>query len=175
MSKKKGLVMVYTGNGKGKTTAALGLAVRAVGHDEKVIIIQFMKGNRNYGEIKALEKYLPIEIIQSGRDEFVNKNNPEQVDVDLAHKAVEMARSVLKEKQVDLLILDEINVALDFNLISKEDVLELIDLKPETTDLVLTGRYAHPDVIERADLVSEVKEVKHHYQKGVPAQTGIEF
>lgn len=171
---KVGLVQVYTGNGKGKTTSALGLAMRAVGHGFKVIMIQFMKGRVNYGELESARR-LGIEIVQFGRPTFVNKENPDPIDVEEAHKALSFAKEVLKKGDYDMVILDEINVALDFNLIPLKDLLELIDSKPDSVELVLTGRYAHSKVIERADLVSEVIEVKHPYMKGVEARKGIEY
>jgi len=171
---KLGLVQVYTGNGKGKTTSALGLAMRAVGHGFKVIMIQFMKGKVNYGELNSAKK-LGIEIIQFGRPTFVDKDNPDPIDIEEARKALSFAKKILKEGKYDIVILDEINVALDFNLISLEDVLDLIESKPESVELILTGRYAHAKVVERADLVSEIIEIKHPYMKGVEARKGIEY
>lgn len=172
---KRGLLLLYTGNGKGKTTAALGLALRAIGHGQKVFMIQFMKSNSNYGEIQA-SKYLPnFTIIQKGQDKFVKKGNPDPLDIKLAEEGLELAKEVLQKGEHDLVILDEVNVAVDFGLLKEEDVLSLIDLKKHHTTLVLTGRYATEKLISMADMVSEVKEIKHHYEKGVPAQEGIEF
>ena len=175
MKSKKGLVLVYTGNGKGKTTAAFGLALRAIGHGEKVYMIQFMKGSPDYGEVQAA-KYLPnFQLVQKGRDCFVRKGSPAPEDLKIAREGIELARDVISSGEYDLVILDEINVAVDYGLIPEEEVLNLIDLKPERTTLVLTGRYATEKLMEKADMVSEVKEIKHHYKKGISAQAGIEY
>ncbi|MGE5653757.1 MAG: cob(I)yrinic acid a,c-diamide adenosyltransferase [Bacillota bacterium] len=171
----KGIVQVYTGDGKGKTTAAFGLAVRAVGHEKRVIIIQFMKGDASYGEVKAVRKYLPIRLEQTGTPNFVDKDNPAEDDLAEAKRGLELARQVMASGEYDLVILDEINVAMDFNLLSVESVLELIRQRPARVDLVLTGRYAPQSIREEADLVSEVMEIKHPYMKGIPAREGIEF
>lgn len=172
---KRGLVMVITGDGKGKTTSAFGQALRAVGHGYKVCIIQFMKG-RKYGEILAAEKYLQdITIIQSGLDSFVMRSNPSPVDIDLAKQGLEKAKEVVQSKKYNMVILDEINVAVDFNLISEEEVIALIKEKPVELDLILTGRYAAKKIMEIADMVSEIKEVKHHYNAGIKGREGIEY
>jgi len=168
-----GYVHVYTGNGKGKTTAAFGLAMRARGRGKKVCIIQFMKPDEGYGEQISARK-LGIELHAFGTNRFVNKKNPRKEDIERAEQALQFAREKLRE-DYDLLILDEINVALDFNLIKLDDVMELIDSLPEKTELVLTGRYAKPEIIEKADLVTEMREVKHYYTKGVMAREGIEY
>jgi len=177
MAQSKGLVMVYTGNGKGKTTAALGLALRQVGWGRRVLVIQFMKGKGNvYGERIAAEKYLPLlEIEQHGRDEFVNLANPDRVDVDLAHRGLERAQEALSSGKYQMVVLDEINVALASRLLTLEEVLTLIDRKPPEVDIVLTGRRCPQAILEHADMVSEVTEVKHHYEKGVKAREGIEY
>lgn len=171
----RGIVQVYTGDGKGKTTAAFGLAVRAVGHGKRVMIIQFMKGDASYGEIKAVRKYLPIRLEQTGTPNFVDKYNPAEEDLAEAKRGLELARQAMTGGEYDLIILDEINVAMDFNLLSVESVLELLKQRPAPVDLVLTGRYAPQSIREEADLVSEVMEVKHPYMKGIPAREGIEF
>ncbi|HHW18599.1 MAG TPA: cob(I)yrinic acid a,c-diamide adenosyltransferase [Firmicutes bacterium] len=173
----KGLVMVYTGNGKGKTTAALGLALRQVGWGRRVLFLQFMKGKGNvYGERIAAEKYLPLlEMEQHGRDEFVNLSNPDPVDVELAHRALERAKVALSSGKYGMVVLDEVNVAVACGLLCVEEVMGLIDSKPENVDLVLTGRYCPKEILDRADMVSEVQEVKHHYSKGVAARAGIEY
>ncbi len=168
-----GYVHVYTGNGKGKTTAAFGLAMRAAGRGKRVCIIQFMKPDKGYGEQVSARK-LGIEVHPFGTNRFVSKKNPKKEDIERAKKALDFAREKMKE-EYDLLILDEINVAVDFNLISVEGVLSIIDELPEGTELVLTGRYARDEVIDRADLVTEMCEVKHYYTKGVIAREGIEF
>lgn len=171
----KGMVLVYTGNGKGKTTAALGLACRASGQKKKILMIQFMKGKVNYGELRSAKKLPGFTIKQFGRPSFVDKKNPAPADIKGAQQAMEFARKAFHSGKYDIVILDELNVALDFNLISLKDVLALMAAKPEKLELVITGRYAHAKVIKLADLVSEVKEVKHYYQQGVPARRGIEF
>ncbi len=175
MPERRGTVQVYTGDGKGKTTAALGLALRAVGHDMSVCMIQVMKGSSNYGELAAAAKLPDFSIEQTGRDEFVDKRNPAQVDIDMARNGLARAREVLRGGKHDIVILDELNVALDFRLVSLADVLGLIEMRPPHVELVLTGRGAHPEVVKVADLVSEVLNIKHHYDAGVEAREGIEF
>jgi cob(I)alamin adenosyltransferase len=168
-------VQVYTGDGKGKTTASLGLALRAVGHGLTVYMLQFMKGSPNYGELSSAEKLPGFTIVQSGRDEFVDRANPAQVDIAMAAEGLEKARAAVTSGDYDIVILDEANVALDFGLISLEDVLSLIEARPEHVELILTGRGAHPEVVKAADLVSEVLNIRHHYDTGVEAREGIEF
>ncbi len=168
-----GYIHVYTGNGKGKTTAAFGLAMRAAGRGKKVIIIQFMKPDKGYGEQVSARK-LGIEVYPFGTDRFVSKKNPAKEDIERAKEALDFARRKLR-KNYDLMILDEINVALDFNLIELKDVLSLLNDIPEKTELVLTGRYAKEEIIERAHLVTEMREVKHYYRIGVMAREGIEY
>jgi len=172
---KRGLVQVYTGEGKGKTTAALGLAMRAAGHGLKVYIIQFMKGWPNYGELKTVGGHPQITLRQFGRPEFVDPDKPEPLDREMAQEALREARRVLTSGSYDLVILDEVNVALKYGLIELRDVLALIEEKPKHLELVLTGRYAPPEVIERADLVTEMREVKHPYRIGIEGQEGIEY
>ncbi len=173
----KGLVMVYTGDGKGKTTAALGLALRQVGWGRKVLFLQFMKGEGNvYGEKIAAEKFLPLlELEQWGRDEFVNLPNPDSIDVDMAQKAIERAKQAAQSQGYGLLVLDEICVAMACGLVSVDQVIELLADKPEELDIILTGRYCPDRILEFADMVSEVKEIKHHYAEGIGARKGIEF
>ncbi len=172
----KGLVQVYTGNGKGKTTAALGLALRAIGHGYKVFMLQFMKGSKDYGELQAAEKYLPnLIIVQSGLETFVSKESPSQADIELARRGLETAKKVINEQHYDLIILDEINVALDFHLIDLDDVLQMIKTKPPHIELILTGRYVPQAIVEHADLVSDVSLVKHPYYQGCAARKGIEY
>ena len=172
-NKRIGTVQVYTGNGKGKTTSAIGQAIRAVGHGFKVIMLQFMKGKINYGELKATQPNFIIE--QWGRPDFVNKSAPDKVDIELAQKGLARAKEVIMSGKYDMVILDEINVALDFGLIPLDEVIELIKTKPKQVELILTGRYAPKEIIELADLVTEMRELKHHYQKGIQAREGIEY
>ncbi len=173
-SLEKGYIHVYTGPGKGKTTAALGLGLRAAGAGLKVHMLQFMKGRR-YSELDALESIPGFTISQHGRDEFVNKENPEQVDIDLAQQGFAYAKEIIKKGMYDMVILDEINVAVDFNLIDVHDVLKLVEGKPEKLELVLTGRYAHPEIVKIADYVTEMLEIKHPYSLGVKARKGVDF
>lgn len=171
---EKGLVMVYTGNGKGKTTAALGLALRAIGNGARVMMMQFMKG-KTYGELKAAEHLPGFKIIMTGRSVFVDKKKPAEIDVKIAQEAFQKAQDFINSGKYDLVILDEINVALDYSLISVSQVLNLISNRPTHVDLVLTGRNAPAAIIEASDMVSEIKEIKHHYQKGIEARHGIEY
>lgn len=172
---KRGLVMVITGNGKGKTTSAFGQALRAVGQGYKVFILQFMKG-RNYGEYIAAEKYLPrLTVRRSGLDSFVMRGNPAPVDIELARQGFEQAQKAIASGKFDMVILDEINVAVDFQLIPLKDLIGLIQNKPPALDLILTGRYAAEEIVKLADMVSEVKEIKHHYAAGIKDRAGIEY
>jgi cob(I)alamin adenosyltransferase len=170
----KGYIHIYTGPGKGKTTAALGLGLRATGAGLRVYMIQFMKGRR-YSELDAVEHIPNFTVVQFGRDEFVCKKNPEQVDVDLAQQGLAHAREIIKNGKYDMVILDEINVAIEYDLISLNDVLHLIEEKPETLELVLTGRDAHPELARTADIITEMLEIKHCYQNGVVARKGIDY
>jgi len=172
---ERGYIQVYTGNGKGKTTAALGQAFRAVGHNLKVFMILFMKGNIEYGELETARRLKRfIEIREMGRETFVSKDNPEAIDIEWARDGLRLARMTLEEGLHDLVILDEINVAVDYGLISLDDVLDLIRIKPDHVELILTGRNAHQDIIESADLVTEMKQVKHYFDRGIKARVGIE-
>ena len=174
MSLEKGLIHVYTGHGKGKTTAAIGLGIRAIGEGLKVYMIQFMKGRR-YSEISAIENIQNFTVVQFGRDEFVSKEKPEQIDIDLAKDGFVHAKKIISEGKYDVVILDELNVAVDFNLISLDDVLDLLSEKPNTVELILTGRYASPEIVKYADLVSEILEIKHPYQSGIKSRKGIDW
>lgn len=174
-SATRGLVIVITGNGKGKTTSAFGQALRAVGQGYKVFILQFMKG-RDYGEFVAAEKYLPrLTILRTGLDSFVMRNKPAPVDIELARQGFELAKKAVASGKYNMIILDEINVAIDFNLIPLHEVIDLIKSKPPALDLILTGRYAAKEIIKLADTVSEIKEIKHHYAAGVKDRAGIEY
>jgi cob(I)alamin adenosyltransferase len=177
MSGKKltvGMVQVYTGDGKGKTTAALGLALRAIGQGLKVYMIQFMKGDSEYGELRAIRDLPNFVVCQYGRSAFVNREHPAKEDLRLAREGLTRAREVIASGEYDLVILDEINVALDFKLVNLKDVLALIENRPEATELVLTGRYAPRQIIEAADLVTEMKEIKHYFRQGRRGRDGIE-
>ena len=173
---EKGLIQVYTGNGKGKTTAALGLALRAVGHGMKVLVIQFMKGSINYGELKSSRKLSPdLTIRQKGRRTFVSKNHVDPLDLKLAREGFSLAKKAIESKEYDVVILDEINQVIDYGLVPLSDLLQLIDSKPQTVELILTGRNAKPEVMEKADLVTEMVDRKHYYDRGVQARKGIEI
>lgn len=172
---KRGLVMVITGNGKGKTTSAFGQVLRAVGKGYRVCMIQFMKGSK-YGEVLAGEKYLPnVDFYQFGTDSFVKPGNPRQIDLDMAAQGMHKAAEVIHSGKYDMIILDEINVAVHFNLIAESDMLNLVQNKPAELDLILTGRYASEKLIAIADLVSEVNEIKHHFNAGIKSREGIEY
>lgn len=169
----QGYVQVYTGDGKGKTTAALGLAVRAAGAGLKVFIGQFIK-SMTYSEIKALERFEDlITIRQFGRGCFI-RGNPNQADIKVAGQALKALTDALKSGHYDVVIADEANVAFGCHLISEQDLLDLMDARPAQIELVLTGRGAPQAVIDRADLVTEMKAVKHYYESGVTAREGIE-
>lgn len=171
---KRGLVMVYTGEGRGKTTAAVGQAVRALGHGYRVFMIHFMKG-RDYGEYLAAARLPNLTVVKAGRDVFVNREDPDPVDVELAREGFNQAKKAIFGGEYDLVILDEINVAVDYKLIPEKELLKLLDKKPPAVDLVLTGRKATTAVIKRADLVSEILAIKHHYHHGVQSRQGIEY
>lgn len=169
----QGYIQVYTGNGKGKTTAAMGLAIRAAGADLNVFIGQFIKTGE-YSELRALKRFSDlITIEQYGLGYFLNKQ-PAQIDIDAAREGLERIKEVFAANEVDLVILEEVNVAIKRDLISVQQLLELIDLKPENIELVITGRAAKEEIIERADLVTEMKDIKHYMHQGVRARIGIE-
>lgn len=167
------MIQVYTGCGKGKTSAALGLALRAAGAGLKVYIGQFIKSGR-YGETNALKKIKGIKIEQFGSGCFIRKN-PGARDIRLAKDGLAKIKKVIAKKNYDIIILDEINVALKLGLLELTDVIKVIKSIPGKTELVLTGRSAHPAVIKLSDLVSEIKERKHYYKKGIKARRGIEY
>lgn len=169
------MIQVYTGNGKGKTTAALGLALRAAGHGLRVIILQFMKGKINYGELNAVKRIPNISIEQYGRPDFVNPENPAPEDVRLAQKGLTRAQELIMSKEYDVVILDEINVAINFGLVKIEDVINLLKKKPKKTELVLTGRYMPEGIARYADLITECRDVKHYFDKGVSAREGFDY
>lgn len=170
---KLGLVHIYTGNGKGKTTAAFGLAIRMLGSGGRVIIIQFMKAGGLYGEQKKIAECGAI-IESFGLPKFVH-GKPEPDDIEAAKRALKRAKEVVSSGEWDLVILDEICVALGFKMLDVEDVKELIKSRAPNTELVLTGRYCPEELFELADYVTEMREVKHPYQKGVIARKGVEY
>jgi len=174
----KGLVVVITGNGKGKTTTALGIVVRACGHNLRTSIIQFMKGDMYSGEWDGIKKMnCQVELISTGKGFCGIQGNPYpyQEHRKNAQEAIRLARQKLESGQFDILILDEVNNALSLHLVDLEQVLEVIRQKPAAMHLVLTGRDAHPQVIELADTVSEINEIKHAYRKGIEPQPGIDY
>lgn len=175
MPLKQGCLQVYTGNGKGKTTAALGLCLRAVGRGLNVCFFQFIKGGGPYGEQLVAEKLAPLfTIIQTGRPGWVNTRDI-SADRAAAQAALQQAREIISSGAYDVVVLDELNGALGFGLVDLEQVLELIALRPPQMELVITGRNAHEQVIAAADLVTEMREIKHYYKAGVPARAGIEM
>lgn len=170
----KGYIQVYTGDGKGKTTAALGLAFRALGHEMKVFIGQFMKG-QDYGELHMAAKLEGLTVEQFGDERLLCMTGEvDDMARELAQKALSRCREVLCEEEYDIVILDELCVALFFGLVDEEQLLELCDMKSKGTELVITGRRAPQSLLDRADLVTEMKEIKHYYTAGVQARCGIE-
>ena len=170
-----GMVQVYTGMGKGKTTAALGLAFRALGQGKKVLLVQFMKQGRQLGEVKAAGKFKQFKILQSGSRGWVKKGSLALKDKQLAQKGLSQAQKAINSRKYDLVILDELNVVLEFGLVRLKEVKQLLALRPAGVELVITGRHAHPEILASADLVSEIREVKHYYQKGITQRAGIEY
>ncbi len=172
---KKGLVQVYTGDGKGKTSAAFGLALRAVGRGLRVYVIQFIKGGFDYGELHIVHGLPDFKLKAFGRGKFITEMPPTNEDVKLAKEALELAKEVVNSDEYDVVILDEVNVAISLTLVDVNEVVDLIRSKPERVELVLTGRNAPPEIIEMADLVTEMKEIKHPYTQGLPPRKGIEY
>lgn len=170
---RKGFVQVYTGGGKGKTTAALGLALRALGQGLRVYMIQFLKKGFKYGEISALKRFPNFKIAQFGRGAYLKKTTGR--DVELAGKALEHAKEVVRSRKYNIVILDEVNMAMSLKLIRVDEVVSLIESKPAKVELILTGRGAPPEIIEKADLVTEMVEVKHPISQGVLARRGVEY
>ena len=169
----KGYVQVYTGNGKGKTTAAIGLAVRAAGANLKVFIGQFVKG-MHYSELESLKRFSDlITIKQFGRECFIF-HDPTEEDIKCARDGLQEAKEIINSGEYQVVILDEINIALYYNLFPIDEVIDIIKNKPENVELILTGRYAPQEIIDIADLVTEMREIKHYYVKGVVAREGIE-
>jgi cob(I)alamin adenosyltransferase len=173
--KRKGLLQVFTGNGKGKTSAALGSIVRATGHGLKVFVVFFMKGKYPYGEFSSLPRLQNVEVTSFGLRCLIGDREVDPEEIRQAELALKTAREAMLSLKYDMVVLDEVNVAVYFKLISLDDVVKLIDEKPPEMELILTGRYAEAAVIERADLVTEMTKVKHPYDKGVKARKGIEY
>lgn len=169
------MLQVYTGPGKGKTTAALGLALRSVGAGKKVFLIQFLKDGRS-SEIKAIEKYLPnFKVRAFGRRVFLDKNKLTQKDFELVQQGFDLARRAVQSRKYNLIILDEVNLAVSLGLLKEEALLSLVKEVPDQIEIVLTGRQASREIIRLADLVTEMKEIKHYFKKGLKARKGIEY
>jgi len=178
MSNGDGLVIVYTGNGKGKTTAALGLSLRAIGYEHKVCMLQFIKGSWHYGEMDSSKKLGPnFELIAIGKGfvGILDDNSPREEHEKYAAEALKICREKVFSEKYDVVILDEINYAINLGLLDVEEIIKLIKEKPDELDLVLTGNHAKEEIIELADLVTEMKEVKHPFKSGIKAKKGIDF
>ena len=175
---QKGLVIVYTGGGKGKTSAALGLVLRAVGYNHKVCMIQFVKGSWHYGELDSAKRLAPeFEMITAGKGfvGILDDKSPREEHVKAANDTLVISREKIMSGKFDVVILDEINYAIQLELLKLDDVIDLIKSKPAELDLVLTGNHATKEVIELADLVTEMKEIKHPFKSGLKAKKGIDF
>jgi cob(I)alamin adenosyltransferase len=175
-----GYIQVYTGDGKGKTTASLGLAMRALGRSWKVLIVMFTKGGDDYGELNALRKLSPeisrnLTIKQAGLDRIVYAANKNEDDITAIQEGWNLAKKAILNDEYNLIILDEANIAIDLRLIDVDEVMEVLKSKPEDMEIVLTGRNAHPKIVEIAHLVSKIEPVKHYWDTGVAARKGIEY
>jgi cob(I)alamin adenosyltransferase len=173
-----GLVLVYTGNGKGKTTAALGTVLRAVGYGYRCLVVQFIKGSWSSGELKSIQRLEPeVEFYRMGKGfvGIMDDNLPREEHIQAAQDALAFCRERMQSEVYRLVVLDEILVAIQLKLIETSQVLELLELKPAHTNLMLTGRDAPEEIIQRADTVTEMREVKHAYQKGILAQRGVDY
>lgn len=178
MEKDAGFVVVYTGKGKGKTTAALGMALRAIGHNYKICMIQFIKGSWHYGEMsssKRLEPEFELTAVGKGFVGILDDKTPKEVHQKIAKEAIQIAREKILAEKHDIVILDEINYAVNLGLVDVSDVLDLIKIKPNKVTLVLTGNHVRQEVVDAADLVTEMKEIKHPFQRGIRAKKGIDF
>ena len=174
----RGQVIVYTGNGKGKTTAALGLALRAVSYAYKVCMIQFIKGSWHYGEMDSSKRLEPeFELIAAGKGfvGIIDDKSPRSEHKKTAQEALQLCKEKILSKKYDVIILDEINYAINLGLVNLKDVLKLLEKKPKNLNLVLTGNYAKKEIIKKADIVTEMKEIKHPFKSGIKAQKGIDF
>ena len=177
---KHGYIQVYTGNGKGKTTASLGLAMRALGRCWRVLIIMFMKGGDDYGELNSFSNLSPeiarnLTIIQAGPDRIVYNNNKTEKDESVIKEGWEIAKKAIRNDEYNLIILDEANIAIDMGFIDLAEMLEVLKNKPEEMEIVLTGRNARQEIIDISHLVSEIKPVKHYWDTGIAARKGIEY
>lgn len=173
---RPGYVQVYTGDGKGKTTASLGLVLRAAGYGHRSCIVSFLKGDPNYGELRFIREHMPmVEYHLAGRMNFVDPNDPDPADLDIARTGFETARAAIASGDYHVVVLDEVNVAVALGLVDEAELLALLDERPQHVEVVLTGRDASPALLERADLVTEMRMVKHFYEAGIPARRGIEF
>ena len=176
--RKDGLVIVYTGKGKGKTTAALGMVLRALGYNYKICMIQFIKGSWHYGEMTSSKRLEPeFELIAVGKGfvGILDDKGPRREHERIAREALRLSKEKIESKKYDIIILDEINYAVNLGLVKLEEVLDIIKIKPPKLNLVLTGNYAKKEVIDLADLVTEMKEVKHPFKSGLKAKKGIDF
>lgn len=177
---QRGYIQIYTGNGKGKTTASLGLVMRALGRNWKVLIVMFTKGGDNYGELisfKNLSSEISnnLTIVQAGLDRVVYSHNKCEDDEKEIKKGWEIAKKAIQNNEFQLIVLDEINIAIDLKILDIEEVVEILKNKPSAMEIVLTGRNAHPRAVEIAHLVSEIKPIKHYWDTGIVARKGIEF
>jgi cob(I)alamin adenosyltransferase len=175
---RPGYVQVYTGDGKGKTTASLGLVCRAAGYGHRACIVSFLKGDPNYGELRFIREHMPmVDYHLAGRMNFVDPSDPDPADIEIAQRGLATARDAIASGEYQLVVLDEVNVAANLGLIEERAVLELLDEahRPSHVEVVLTGRDAPASFVERADLVTEMRMVKHFYEAGIPARRGIEF
>lgn len=170
-----GLTQVYTGNGKGKTSAAFGLVLRAIGRGLNVFVIQFIKGGFDYGELHVVTHLPNLKMAAFGRGKLITETPPDEKDVELAREAFDLTEEIVGGGEYDVVVLDEINVALNLKLIPLDEVIRLIKNKPKHVELILTGRSAPPELIEIADLVTEMREIKHPYTRGVSPRKGIEY
>lgn len=178
MESDRGLVIVYTGKGKGKTTAALGIALRATGHSLRTCMIQFIKGSWHYGEMsssKKLEPEFELTAVGKGFVGILDDSSPKEAHEDVAREAARISKEKMLSGNYDIVILDEINYAVNLGLVPVETVLDLIRSRPERVSLVLTGNHARQEVMDAADLVTEMREIKHPFQRGVRAKKGIDF
>ena len=177
---KHGYIQVYTGNGKGKTTASLGLAMRALGRCWKVLIVMFTKGGNDYGELNSFRELSPeisenLKIVQAGLDRVIYKDNQNDKDKEEIKKGWEIAKQAIQNHEYQLIILDEANIAIDLGILDVDEVVDVLKNKPDEMEIVLTGRNAHPKIVEIAHLVSKIEPVKHYWDTGIAARKGIEY